>query len=502
MKQFPILSVALVGLFGFSANLSSHSADAMPTAPDRVSLDSCRAVALRHNKKIRMAELGVDKAAYEHGAARTNYLPKISGMANYTHLSEGMTLLNSDRQAALSRLGTELVGGFAPQFRQMAQGIVALHPELAPLMQRMAGGLPVMGEQLDATGRQLADAFNIDNRNLFVGGVLLTQPLYMGGKIRAYDRITRHNRSLAEEGLRAERQALLLDVDKAYWQVVSLVNKKKLATAYRDMLERLNGDVGKMIAAGMATRANELSVSVELNKAEMALIKVDDGLTLSRMLLAQLCGWSLDEQPLLADELLDEIPVESGKMTADTETALADRPELRQLRHAVSIYREKVNVERSAFLPTVALTGGYTVTNPSLSNGFEKKFNGSWHVGIGMKVPLWNWGEGRNKVRAARAEARIAELRLGEVCENIELQVNQCAFAVNEADKKLHLSEKSLAKAEENLRMSKLGFDEGMISTTDLLAAQTAWLAAHSDKIDAQIDIKLTRAALSKALGQ
>ena len=60
---------------------------------------------------------------------------------------------------------------------------------------------------------------------------------------------------------------------------------------------------------------------------------------------------------------------------------------------------------------------------------------------------------------------------------------------------------KNLEKADENLRTAQVGFREGVIVTSDLLAAQTAWLQAQSDKIDAQIDMKLTRAALSKALG-
>ena len=243
-------------------------------------------------------------------------------------------------------------------------------------------------------------------------------------------------------------------------------------------------------------------MSVELNKAEMTLTKVDDGLTLSRMLLAQLCGWALTDRPTLTDELLDDIAVLPGNVTPDEATALTARPELRQLRLATQIYGEKVKIERAAFLPTLALTAGVLGHYPSLSNGFERKLNGTWNVGVALKVPLWNWGEGRHKVAAARAEARMAALRAEEVGEKITLQVHQGAFAVNEANRKLGLSQKSLDKAEENLRMSKLGFDEGMISTSDLLAAQTAWLAAHSDKIDAQIDIMLTRAAYAKALGK
>jgi len=305
----------------------------------------------------------------------------------------------------------------------------------------------------------------------------------------------------AAEQLRSDEQALLLDVDKAYWQVVSLANKCRLALSYRDMLARLDSDVVRMIAEGVATRANGLTVGVKLNEAEMTLTKVEDGLSLSRMLLCQLCGLSLDSRPALEDESATNVGAGGTDVQADAATAFANRPEISQLETAKQIYGEKVKIERSAFLPQMALMGGYLISNPNVFNGFEKKFRGTWGVGVTLKVPVLNWGEGRYKVRAAKADAVIAGLRADEAREKIELQVNQETFRVNEANRKYALSVKNMDKAEENLRIAQAGFREGVIPTSDLLAAQTAWLQAHSDKIDAEIDTKLCRAAYDKALG-
>ena len=233
----------------------------------------------------------------------------------------------------------------------------------------------------------------------------------------------------------------------------------------------------------------------------MTLMKVEDGLTLSRMLLCQLCGLPLKSAPQLADENNDNLPTESENISADVQTAFNNRAELSQLVTAQNIYAEKAKVERASVLPQLALTGGYMISNPNVLNGFEKKFRGTWAVGVMLKVPIWNWGETKYKVRAARTEANIASLKADEAKEKIELQVNQEAFKVNEANRKLSLSLKNLDKAEENLRTAQIGFKEGVITTSDLLMAQTAWLQAHSDKIDSQIDIKLSRAAYNKALG-
>ena len=83
----------------------------------------------------------------------------------------------------------------------------------------------------------------------------------------------------------------------------------------------------------------------------------------------------------------------------------------------------------------------------------------------------------------------------------MELQVTQSAYKVNEAAKKLAMAEKSMERAEENLRYANLGFKEGVIPTSNVLEAQTAWLSAQSAKIDAQIDVKLSELYLNKSMG-
>lgn len=466
-------------------------------AQNVLTLDSCRSMALGNNKQLAIVRAQQQKALYDRKAAHTNYLPKVSLMAGYVRTGKEISLLSDDQKAKLSTFGTSL----SSDFSSIAQQIVAQHPDLAPLVQGVGEQLGPLASAVDAAGSSLADAFRTDTRNMTVGTILLTQPLYMGGKIKAYERITEYTQSLADQQERAARQEVLLDVDKAYWQVVSLVNKRKLAIGYRDMLARLDSDMAKMIAEGVATKSNGLSVSVKLNEAEMTLVKVEDGLSLSRMLLNQLCGMPIEARHVLADEASSDLPADSSQVTADAATAFARRPEIGQLQLAQEIYAQKVKIERSAFLPQLALMGGYMLSNPNVFNSFEKKFRGTWAVGVTLKVPVWNWGEGKYKVQSAKADALAAELKTAEAREKIELQVNQEAFRVNEANHKYSLSMKNLEKAEENLRTAQVGFKEGVITTSDLLQAQTAWLQAHSDKIDSQIDLKLTRASYRKALG-
>jgi len=463
-------------------------------AQTSLSLDSCRALALTNNKDLLISHEKINAAHYQRKAAFTNYLPNFSATGAYMRNQKEFSLLNNDQKAALSGLGSNLAGPIG----QAAAGIIATYPELAPLISSLSGSLTAA---LDQAGNSLVDALRTDTRNVYAGAITLTQPLYMGGKIRAYNKITKYAEELARQQHNGGMQEVIMSTDQAYWQVISLVNKKKLAEGYLKLLQQLDSDVEKMIAEGVATKADGLSVRVKVNEAEMTLTKVEDGLSLARMLLCQLCGLDLSSPITLADENMENIPLIPTDTHFDLSTAYENRPEIRSLELATQIYKQKVNVTRAEHLPSIALMGNYMVTNPSVFNSFENKFKGMWNVGVMVQLPIWHWGEGIYKTKAAKAEARIAQYQLQDAREKIELQVNQAAFKVNEAGKKLVMASKNMEKAEENLRYATLGFREGVIATSNVLEAQTAWLSAQSEKIDAQIDVKLTEIYLKKSLG-
>lgn len=464
------------------------------TAQSTLSLDSCRALAIANNKELLIGREKINAAHYQRKAAYTNYLPNLSATGAYMRNQKEFSLLNDAQKGVLSGLGTNLSG----PLQQAAQAIGQLHPELAPVLSQLGGAI---APALNEVGAGIVDAFRTDTRNVYAGAITLTQPLYMGGKIRAYNKITQYAEELARQQHHAGMQEVILSTDQAHWQVVSLAGKQKLAKGYLQLLQKLDSDVEKMIAEGVATKADGLSVRVKVNEAEMTLTKVEDGLGLSKMLLCQLCGIDLTTSITLTDEHQEDIPTVDAAAHFDMNAAYANRPEIRSLELATKIYGQKVNVVRAEHLPTLALMGNYMVTNPSVFNGFENKFKGMWNVGVMLQLPIWHWGEGMYKVKAAKAEARIAQYQLEDAKEKIELQVNQSAFKVNEAAKKLTMTQKNMEKANENLRYATLGFAEGVITTSNVLEAQTAWLSAQSEKIDAQIDVKLTEIYLQKSLG-
>lgn len=470
-----------------------------------LSLDSCRTLALRNNKELKMAEEKVSVARWNRKSAATNYLPKVNALGSYMRTSREISLLSDAQKDALNGLGTATAGimeRMQPAVMDLVRPIIGhLSPEI---QNRILSGLQGVGQGLASAAGQLGhgvtEALRTDTRNIGVLSAMLTQPLYMGGKIRAYHKITKLSEEMARNGYDQEQQDVIVAVDETYWKIVQLTSKRKLAQSYLELVQRLDRDVEMMIGEGFATKADGLSVKVRVNEAELALIQADNGISLLKMLLAQQCGLESSDFTL-ADENRDDFNLKS-RTIADADIALAQRNEMKQLALAGDIYAQKVRIVRSEFLPKVVLTGGYAATNPSLLNGFRNEFEGMWTIGVGVNIPILTWGDRFYKVRAAKAEANIQRLRMEDVGEKIRLQVSQSRQRVEEAEKRLMAADKSREKADENLRYANYGLKEGVIPLSNVLAAQTAWLSAHDVYVSSQIDLLLADLYLRKSMGE
>ena len=431
----------LIGLVVLSGVMQAAGAQRILT------LDSRRVMALRNNKQMSVQRVKQEVAKNIRKSARTKYLPHVSAAGGYLYTSKEISILSDESKETLSNLGTNSVNQMQTGLASAMPVLSALFGSTAPVTSMMNG----MAGTLNQIGQGIVDELHTDTRHMFGGAILVTQPIFMGGAIVAMNKMADLGEDLAANSADARRQETLYQIDQAYWQVVSLRHKQKLAESFLELVKKLDGDVQKMIQEGVATRSEGLSVSVKVNEAEMAVMKVNDGLTLSKMLLCQLCGLPVEEQVTLADEETEDIATVGITETFQKSDYLENRPELKMLQNVVDINHQATNLLKAGNLPQVLLVGGYSASNPNVYNGFQRKFSGAWNIAVLMRVPIWNWGDVAYKVRAAKGATTIATLEMEEAREKMELPVNQSNFRVNEANKKLLLAQASQQRADENL---------------------------------------------------
>lgn len=470
-----------------------------------LSLDSCKAMALRNNKQLNISRLSKEVAKNVRKAARTKYLPKVDAMGGYLYTSKQISIISGRQRQALGSLGTSLGSQAQASVSDMLSALTQqgiLTPDQA---EQLGGALSQTGQSLGQAGNKLgqevADAFDTDTRHMWAGAVMVRQPIYMGGAIKAANKIADIGESMADDDLDLKRQATLYGVYQAYWTTVSLEQKRNLALSYKELVEKLSQDVKKMITQGVATKADGLRVDVRVNEADMQLTQVVNGLSLSKMLLCQLCGLPLNEDIQLTDSAEGKGNTSALTLDNSADSTFSDRPEIRLLEHSIAISEQTTNLIRAGNLPKVSLVGGYMTTNPSVYDGFRRRFSGVWNVGVIIQVPIWDWFDTTYKIRASKAATNIAKMELSDAREKVELQVTQSQYKMREAQKRLAMASQNIKSAEENLRCANLGFREGVMGITEVMEAQTAWQLAQSQKIDAEVEVRLSELSGAKALG-
>ena len=471
------------------------------TAQEVLTLDSCRARALQANRGIKQSEMKVEETAALEKAALMQMFPKVSANGGYLWMQRSVNLLSDEQKDRLGHIGDRVTDDLGQ----------ALHSELddlplfgSAIADRLGNAVASsnLGPSLNATGEEIVQGLETDTRNMGMAAFTVTQPIYMGGKLIALHRTAQLANHLAGVELDKKQQETLVAVDEAYWQVVSVQHKKTVAEEYAALLDTLTEHVELLVSAEMATRGDLAKVKVKRNEAQMMLTKATHGLALSKMLLAERCGMPLDSEFTLNDELemmSDEQPQAATR--ADLEEVYSRRAEMRMLSISDSIARQGVRVAASSLKPNIVATGGYLLSNPNVFDGFSNTWGGTWMAGVAVNIPIAH-PAGFFALKAAKAKRREVAFQTEEAREMIALQVEKLRCELQQSYIHLEQARSNMEVAEENLRLADESFKSGMCSSSDLMAAQTAWMQAQGEVIDARIETAMNRVYLNQAMGR
>lgn len=492
MKINKIIIITLLSLFGYQWS----------RAQEVLTLEECRLRALEANAGLKRADVRKSETEALEKVALWQMLPKVSANGTYNWMEKSTNLLSYEQKDRLNNLSSIVQQDLSSAFQQEFGNIPLVGPLIANALTNIISG-PTLTTNIDNVGHRITNALETDTRNVMAGTVTVTQPVFMGGKLVALHKMASLANELSGVEYDKAKESLLIAVDEAYWQVVSVKHKKELAEQYAALLDTLTHDVEEMVAAEVATKGDLMKVRVKLNEAQMNLTKATNGLALAKMLLAQRCGMPLDQDfdvKHLHVDAQEAISLQPNP-TIDMDTVWTKRKEMRMLRISDSIARAGVTIARSTLMPNIAVTGGYLVSNPNLFNGFENEFGGTFFAGVVVNVPILHGGSFYS-LKAAKAKREEVKWQMEEAKELIELQVNKVRYELELAYKKMVEAESDLENAEENLKLADESFAAGLASSSDLMAAQTAWIKAKGEVLDAEIEIEMGKVYLKQALGE
>jgi outer membrane protein TolC len=343
-----------------------------------------------------------------------------------------------------------------------------------------------------------------NNFNLRLG---IQQPLFTGFRLQAGERSARLLEAAAGQDLEKNRAELAFAVKAAYWGLArSREFEKVIDENVRQVGEHLK-DVRAFSDQGLATRNDVLRAELELSNAEIMRIDARNAAEVALTALVSLIGLPLDSDIDLTTSVesrASRIPAEAVKGDGDQiERALAQRPEIKSAEFRIKASEMGVKAVRSAFLPQVYLSGNYYYLrpNPRILPSLDR-FKGTWDVGVSVSFDIWNWGQ--TKRQTDQAEARLGQAREARKAleDQAVLEVTQCRLSLARAGEKVRVAGQAVGQAEENLRVTRERFKQGVALSSDVLDAEVALLQAKLGRTQAAIDQVVAQARLEKALGE
>ena len=431
-------------------------------AQELLTLDQCRQLALDNNKRMAAANKQTQAAHYTMQSYRGNFFPNFTASGTGLYSSANGTF--------------NIPGGNLPTLMPDANG------------QPIPNGGFAYFPGID---------LNYKVRTVWMGGVQVEQPIFMGGKILAAYKMATLGKQMAQLNENLTATEVILETDQAYALMVKAQEMSKVAESYHAVLQELMKNVQSAYKHGLKSKNDVLKVQVKLNESELAIRKAENALRLANMNLCHLIG-----KPLIETlQISDDFPVIEQALQTQVNDITA-RPEYHLLDKQVALAKQQVKLSRSELLPQVGIRGSYDYVHGLKVNEQRLFDNGGFSVMLNVTVPLFHFGERINKVRASKAQLEQVRMEQADLNEKMYLELTQAANNLDEAKLQANLADRSLEQADENRRISKGEFDAGLEPLSDHLEAQALWQQAYETKVDAHFQLYLNYVKYLKAAGK
>ena len=435
----------------FNVSAYSQSADAL-----RLSVQDCVEMALENNYELKNSQLEIDKARATKQEAQTAYLPTVTAQA-----------VAFDALHPMVTFGIDDIDN-----AQLRQILYTLYAEY--------------GANL---GLQKEYSFV---QNGVILNAMAMEPVYAGGRIRNGNKLAKLGIEAAEYQSRMKEDEVRLRTECLYWQIVALEEKNATLDQLDRLLDTLDKDLSGAIEAGLAMPTDQYKLRVKQNESQLNRKKLNDGITLLKMALAQTIG--ADGQTLtLVDTLgLEAAPTAYFQASAE---AVAARNESHLLDLSLQAASLQKKMTLGEALPSLMVGGSvnyHTVLDNTQPNAM---------VFAMLQVPITDWHKTSIKMKSHDLDAEMAENTRRDLTEKMEMQTDQAWFNLQQSWLRINMAETALHDAESNLKIAEDYYEAGLVALSDLLEAQTLLKQSRDELTDSRMEYRVNLATYRQLTG-
>ena len=412
----------------------------------RLSVQNCIDMALENNIELKNSQLEIDKARAMKKEAQTLYLPTISAQA-----------LAFDALNPLLSFGIDDIDN-----AQLLQILYTLYAEYGANM----------GLDKEYSFVQNGVVFN----------AMATEPIYAGGRIRNGNKLAKLGIEAAEYQSMMKENEVRLQTETLYWQIVALQEKNATLNQLDQLLDTLEKDLAGAVEAGLAMPTDQYKLRVKQNESQLNRKKLNDGITLLKMALAQYIG--TDWQTMMLSDTLG-LETEPSAYFQVAENAVAHRNESHLLDLSLKAEDLKKKMTLGEALPSLMVGGSvsyHTIFEHTKPNAL---------VFAMLQIPITDWYKTSFKLKKHNLDAETAENTRRDLTEKMQLQTNQAWFNLEQSWLRINMAQTAMHDAEANLKITKDYYEAGLVTVSDLLEAQTLLKQSRDELTDSRAEYRI-----------
>jgi outer membrane protein TolC len=415
-----------------------------------MTLEESIQIAIERNLKLHSAKEGVMGSEFRRRAARSDFFPKWVGTYGYTRYNDPVTI-GSSTHVVSSGDGTTTV------------------------------------------------TVSENSRNYYNFTTSLIQTLFSGGAISANYRYEKLGVDFSKTNVDTIKQDIVLAVRVGYFTIITTEKFWDVAKQAVKQFEAQLEVSKAFFEVGLIPKNDVLQSEVRLANAKQAEVRTEKDVALAKSSFNNLLRREINA-PVEVVDILDYKPFPLS-FEESLEEALRQRPEIKAAAITVDQAKESVKIAKSAFFPSISLSGNYGRTSDEFYlNGDAKSER--WNVNALATFTLWEWGKtyyrvGESKVRVTQAEDAKTQL-----LETIVLEVKDDYLNLLVAEKNLGVSQKSIEQAEENLRLNEERYKYQVATATDVLDAVVLLAQAKVNYYGALGSFNIAKAQLERSMGR
>ena len=426
--------------------LTSFSVSLMAQEPHHLSVQDCIDMALENNIELKNSQLEIDKARATKNEARAEYFPTVSAQAlAFDALNPMLSISIDDIDNAMVR-----------------QALYNFYAEYGVNM-------------------GLKKEYDFIQNGLMLNA-MATEPVYAGGRIRNGNKLAKVGIEAAEVQSKVKQDEVRLQTECLYWQIVALEEKITTLDQLDRLLDTLDKDLEGAIEAGLSMPTDQFKLRVKQNESQLNRKKVEDGIVLLKMALAQYIGTDWETMQL-TDTLGLETEPTTYFRTATEAVGIRNETHLLDLSLQAEHLKKKMTLGEA--LPSFLVGGsaGYqTVLEYSKPNAM---------VFATLQVPLTDWHKTSYKLKKHDLDTEMAENNRRDLTEKMELQTNQAWFNLEQSWMRISMARTSLSDAEANLKITEDYYEAGLVALSDVLEAQTMLKQSRDELTDSRVEYRI-----------